>query len=135
MNAPLQIYYSPDGYFDPETGERSPLWSASDAHSPARTLKQMTEVLLETGWSLSTLVRVPGEEEPIMLSALYKAQHEGKFPRNFAAFQREAKARDYMASNRDPYRTGLPDAALGGGKRSDYGTSGPGSGPFGSWMK
>jgi hypothetical protein len=99
-NNALQIYYSPDGYIDPETGERGPLWT-SDAHSPARTLKQMTEVLLETGWSLSTLVRMPGEEEPTTLAALYKAQHEGKLPKNFDAFQREAKGRQHMADKGD----------------------------------
>jgi hypothetical protein len=118
-NPPLQIYYSPDAYFDPETGERSPLWSASDAHSPARTLKQMTEVLLETGWDLSTPVKLPGEEEPTTLFALYKAQHEGRLPKNFSAFQREAKAREHMASNRDPYGTGIPASSKFG--RSDYG--------------
>ena len=115
----LQIYYDPVGYFDPDTGERSPLWSASDAHSPAHTLKHMTEVLLETGWSLSTLVRVPGEEEPMMLSALYKAQHDGKLPKNFAAFQREAKIQKHMQDNAGgACGINLPSSNYG---RSDYG--------------
>jgi hypothetical protein len=118
-NPPLQIYYDPVGHFDPDTGERGPRWSASDAHSPARTLKHMTEVLLETGWSLSTLVRVPGEEEPMMLSALYKAQHDGKLPKNFARHQREAQIQKYMQENAGgPYGLNLPSSPSA---RSDYG--------------
>jgi hypothetical protein len=118
-NPPLQIYYSADGYFDPETGERSPLWSASDAHSPARTLKHMTEVLLETGWDLSTPVKLPNADEAETLGAVYKAQHEGKLPgRAFAQFQREAKIREHMANNSDPYGLGLNPTET---KRSDYG--------------
>jgi hypothetical protein len=120
MNSPpLQIYYDPVGFFDPDSGLRSPLWSASDAHSPARTLKHMTEVLLETGWGLSTLVRVPGEEEPTTLFALYKAQHEGRIPKNFDKFQREAKVAHQMANAADPYGTGISASSKFG--RSDYG--------------
>jgi hypothetical protein len=116
---PLQIYYSPDGFVDPDTGLRSPLWSASDAHSPARTLKHMTEVLLETGWSLSTLVKLPNADEPETLLALYKAQHEGKLPRNFDRHQREAKIQKHMQDNAGgQYGTAMPASKYG---RSDYG--------------
>jgi hypothetical protein len=56
-------------------------------------------VLLETGRSLSALVKLPNADEPVMLSVAYKAQHGGP-PQNFAAFQREAQIQKHMQDKR-----------------------------------
>jgi hypothetical protein len=117
MSTPLLVLYDPRGRVA-DDGTFAPLWS-SDCR-PAPTLKELCGELLMAGWPLSVLLKLPGEEEPTTLLALYKAQHEGRLPKNFAAFQREAKAQKYMQDNAaDPYGTGISASSKFG--RSDYG--------------
>jgi hypothetical protein len=123
MNTPLTVYYSPDGLVDPETGTRGPAWT-SDAHSPAPSLRRMSEVLMESGWGMSTELRFVGcDREECRLSDLYKAEHDGKLPsRAFEQFRREQKAREWAQNNGDPYGLRLPSGATSGA-RPNYGTT------------
>jgi hypothetical protein len=115
MNTPLIVLCDPTGSFN-EDGSRGPLWS-SDCR-PASTLKGLCAELLMAGWPLSTMLLLPGDDdEPVRFSDLYKKEC-GQLPKNFAKFQREAAMRHHTAN-----------------AGSSYGTSGPGGGPFGSWLK
>ena len=113
MNTPLLVLYDPHGGIT-DTGERGPLWS-SDCR-PAPTLKALCGELLQAGWPLSTMLKLPNADEPERFSDVYKREF-GHLPKNFDNFQRAAKIREHMADKRD----------------AGYGTSGPGGGPFGSW--
>ena len=114
MNTPLLVLHDEKGGIT-DTGERGPLWS-SDCR-PASTLKGLCAELLMAGWPLSTMLLLPGDDEPVRFYDLYKKEY-GQLPKNFAKFQREAAMRHHTAN-----------------AGSSYGTSGPGGGPFGSWLK
>jgi hypothetical protein len=122
---PLIVLYDAKGGIT-DTGERGPLWS-SDCR-PAPTLKALCGELLQAGWPLSTMLKLPDDDEPVRFYDLYKKEY-GQLPKNFAKFQRAAQIAHQTANAADPYNLGLPAA-----ERS-YGTSGPGGGPFGSWLK
>jgi hypothetical protein len=112
---PLLVLCDPTGSFN-EDGSRGPLWS-SDCR-PASTLKGLCAELLMAGWGLETMLKLPDADEPERFSDVYKREF-GHLPKNFDRHQREAKIRQHMADKRD----------------AGYGTSGPGGGPFGSWVK
>jgi hypothetical protein len=116
MNTPLIVLHDPFGGIT-DTGERGPLWS-SDCR-PASTLKGLCAELLMAGWGLHTMLKLPGDDEPIRFSDLYKKQF-GRLPKNFDKFAREAKVRDHMANAADPYNLGIPASTYA---RSDYGTT------------
>jgi hypothetical protein len=102
-----------------DTGERGPLWS-SDCR-PASTLKGLCAELLQAGWPLSTMLRLPGDDDPVRFSDIYKKEY-GQLPKNFAKFRREAAMRHHTANAADPYGLGLPSGATSGA-RPDYGTT------------
>jgi hypothetical protein len=114
MNTPLIVLYDPLGDIT-DTGERGPLWS-SDCR-PAPTLKALCGELLMAGWPLSEMLQLPGEDEPVRFSDLYKKEF-GQLPKNFDKFQRAAKVAHQLANAADPYGLGLPSTS---GGRSDYG--------------
>ena len=120
MSTPLLVLYDEHGGIT-DAGDRGPLWS-SDCR-PATSLKGLCAELLQAGWPLSVMLQLPGGVEPEQFIDVYKREFGGKTPKNFDRHQRAAKMRDHMANTRDPYNTGLSDAALGGGKRIDYGTT------------
>jgi hypothetical protein len=117
MNTPLLVLYDAHGGIT-DTGERGPLWS-SDCR-PASTLKGLCAELLTAGWPLHTMLKLPNADEPQRFSDVYKQQFEGKLPKNFDKFAREAKVRDHMANAADPYNLGIPASTYA---RSDYGTT------------
>jgi hypothetical protein len=123
---PLIVLYDAKGGIT-DTGDRGPLWSSNCR--PASTLKGLCAELLQAGWPLSTMLRLPGEDDPVRFSDIYKKEY-GQLPKNFAKFQHAAKVAHQTANAADPYGLGLPSS-----DRSSYGTSGPGGGPFGSWLK
>ena len=83
-----------------------------------------------TGWPLHIMLKLPDTDEPIRFSDLYKKEF-GHLPKNFDRHQRAAKASHQLANAADPYGLGLPAPS----DRYEYGTSGPGGGVFGSWLK
>jgi hypothetical protein len=117
---PLIVLCDPTGSFN-EDGTRGPLWS-SDCR-PAATLKGLCAELLQAGWPLSTMLKLPNAEEPERFSDVYKREF-GYLPKNFAKFQRAAKVAHHLANAADPYNLGLPPAGTGVQRE-----------PFGSWLK
>jgi hypothetical protein len=116
MNTPLIVLYDARGRVA-DDGTFAPLWS-SDCR-PAPTLKELCAELLQAGWPLSEMLKLPGEEEPIRFFDLYKRLFDGKLPKNFARFQREAKIQKHMQDNAGgDYGINLPPSKFG---RSDYG--------------
>jgi hypothetical protein len=116
MNTPLLVLHDPFGAVR-DDGTYGPLWS-SDCR-PATSLKGLCAELLQAGWPLSEMLKLPGEDGPIRFSDLYKREHDGKLPKNFAAFQREAQIQKHMQDNTGgQYGTGIPASKYG---RSDYG--------------
>jgi hypothetical protein len=115
---PLLVLCDPIGSFN-EDGSRGPLWS-SDCR-PAPTLKGLLAELLQAGWPLHIMLRLPDDDEPVRFYDLYKKEY-GQLPKNFAKFQREAAMRHHTANAADPYNLGLPSGATSG-KRPDYGTT------------
>ena len=69
------------------------------------------------GWPLSTMLKLPDEEEPVRFSDLYKKEF-GQLPKNFDKFARAAKMAHLTANAADPYGLGLPTKSS---ERSDYG--------------
>ena len=67
----LLVLYDPRGGIT-DAGERGPLWS-SDCR-PAPTLKALLGELLMAGWPLSEMLKLPGEDEPVRFSELYKKE-------------------------------------------------------------
>jgi hypothetical protein len=125
VNTPLLVLYDPHGGIT-DTGERGPLWS-SDCR-PAPTLKALCGELLQAGWPLSTMLKLPNADEPERFSDVYKREF-GQLSKNFDKFTHAAKVAHQLANAADPYGLGLPSESKG------YGTSGPGGGPFGAWLK
>lgn len=114
MNTPLIVLHDPFGAVR-DDGTYGPLWS-SDCR-PAPTLKGLCGELLQAGWPLSEMLKLPGEDEPIRFSELYKKEY-GHLPKNFDKFARSAKMAHITANAADPYGLGLPSSET---KRSDYG--------------
>jgi hypothetical protein len=113
-NALLVLYDPHRGITD--TGERGPLWS-SDCR-PAPTLKALLGELLMAGWPLSEMLKLPGEDEPIRFSDLYKKEF-GHLPKHFDKFARAAKMAHLTANAANPYGLNLPTSSSSA--RSDYG--------------
>jgi hypothetical protein len=111
----LLVLYDPRGGIT-DAGERGPLWS-SDCR-PAPTLKALLGELLMAGWPLSEMLKLPGEDEPVRFSELYKKEC-GKLPNNFDKFARAAKMAHLTANAADPYGLNLPTSSSSA--RSDYG--------------
>jgi hypothetical protein len=112
----LLVLYDPHGGIT-DTGERGPLWS-SDCR-PAPTLKALLGELLMAGWPLSEMLKLPGEDEPIRFSDLYKKEVGTSGPKNLAAFQREAQIQKHLQDNAGgQYGIGMGASKYG---RSDYG--------------
>jgi hypothetical protein len=114
MNTPLLVLHDPFGAVR-DDGTDGPLWS-SDCR-PAPTLKALCGELLMAGWPLSTMLKLPDEEEPVRFSDLYKKEF-GQLPKNFDKFARAAKMAHLTANAADPYGLGLPTKSS---ERSDYG--------------
>jgi hypothetical protein len=116
---PLLVLYDAKGGIT-DTGDRGPLWS-SDCR-PASTLKGLCAELLQAGWPLSTMLKLPDDDDPVRFSDVYKKEF-GRLPgRAFGQFQREQKAREWAQNNGDPYGLRLPSGATSGA-RPNYGTT------------
>jgi hypothetical protein len=72
MNAtPLIVLCDPTGSVS-EDGDRGPLWS-TDCR-PTGSLKGLCAELLMAGWPLSTMLKLPGVDEPERFSDIYKRE-------------------------------------------------------------
>ncbi len=58
------------------------------------------------------MLKLPDDDEPLRFYDLYKKEY-GQLPKNFAKFQRAAKAHQ-TANAADPYNLGLPSGATSG---------------------
>jgi hypothetical protein len=90
------VLVDPTGYVDPETGKRRELWS-SDC-PPADSLAGLAANLIQAGWTISTMLKLPNEDEEILLGDLYFREF-GRHVKNHAQFQRAAQIADRIANS------------------------------------